>query len=195
MWKIRQIWRTWLPLVSIVFLIVVVCVWVKISLCEANKLSQICAYAGGFIAGMVALSTYLKNSSIKRMEFIDQVYKELDEDKDIVGLYDLLIEDKNLKIPPKSQNEPALIKALTLFDRIINYYEQNLINKETLSYIAAEILDFYNHRGVIDYINDIHKKYEYDRKGYEKDIRFYSGLLELGKICSEEYLMKGSKKH
>jgi len=144
---------------------------------------------------MVALSTYLKNSSIKRMEFIDQVYKELDEDKDIVGLYDLLIEDKNLKIPPKSQNEPALIKALTLFDRIINYYEQNLINKETLSYIAAEILDFYNHRGVIDYINDIHKKYEYDRKGYEKDIRFYSGLLELGKICSEEYLMKGSKKH
>jgi hypothetical protein len=64
-----------------------------------------------------------------------------------------------------------------------------------LSYIAAEILDFYNHRGVIDYINDIHKKYEYDRKGYEKDIRFYSGLLELGKICSEEYLMKGSKKH
>ena len=127
------------------------------------------------------------------MEFIDQVYKELDEDKDIADLYDLIIEDEKLKIPVKSPNEPALIKALTLFDRILNYYEQNLINKETLSYIAAEILDFYNHPGVIGYINDIHKKYEYDKKGYKEDIRFYSGLLELGKICSEKYLLKETK--
>jgi hypothetical protein len=166
-------------------------------LCEANKAFQIIAYVGAFIAGMVALSTYLKNSSIKRMEFIDQVYKEFEED-DITNLYDSLMKDKNLKIPLESLNEhePALIKALTLFDRILNYYEQNLINKETLSYIAAEILDFYNHPGVRDYIKDSHKKYEYDKKGYKEDIRFYSGLEGLGEICSsKKYLMKGSKKH
>jgi hypothetical protein len=178
-----------------VFSLVIVYLLVKNSLCEANKVSQIIAYGGAFIAGMVALSTYLKNSSIKRMEFIDQVYKQFDEDKDIDDLYDLLMEDKNLKIPLKSPNEAALIKALTLFDRILNYYEQNLIYKETLSYIAAEILDFYNHPGVIDYINDIHKKYEYDKKGYKEDIRFYSGLEGLGEICSKKYLIKGSKKH
>jgi len=164
----------------------------KTSLCEANTVSQIIAYAGAFIVGMVALSTYLKNSSIKRMEFIDQVYKSFDEDEDIYGLHDLLMEDDNLKIPLKSPHEPALIKALTLFDRILNYYEQNLINKETLSYIAAEILDFSKHPGVIEYINDIHKKYGYDKKRYKEDIRFYSGLKELEKICTKKYLMKGS---
>lgn len=189
MGKLRQIWRrAWLPLVLITFIPGIFCLSVGYSLCEANKVAQIIAYAGAFIAGMVALSTYLKTSSIKRMEFLDQVYKELDQDKDIVDLYDLLLADRTLQVPPDSQNEPALIKALTLFDRILNYYEQNLINKETLSYVAAEILDFYNHQGVIDYIHAIHKKYEYDKKGYKEDIRFYSGLLELGKLCSRRYL-------
>ncbi len=122
MGKMRQIWRrTWLPLVLMFFSLPIVYLLAKNSLCEANKVSQIIAYAGAFIAGMVALSTYLKNSSIKRMEFIDQVYKQFDEEKDIDDLHDLLMEDKNLKIPLKSPNEPALIKALALFDRILNY--------------------------------------------------------------------------
>jgi hypothetical protein len=101
----------------------------------------------------------------------------------------LLMEDENLKISPKSPNEPALVKALTLFDTILNYYEQNLINDEALSYIAAEVLDFYNHPGVRNYIRDTHKKYKYDEKGYRPDIRFYYGLEKLGKICSKKFLM------
>ena len=196
MGTMRQIWRrAWLPLVIVlsVFSPIIVYLLFKTSLCEANKVFQVIAYVGAFIAGMLALSTYLKNSSIKRMEFIDQVYKKF-ENKDIEDLYDLLMEDKNLKIPLKSPNEAALIKALTLFDRILNYYEQNLINKETLSYIAAEILDFYNHPGVIDYINDIRIAYEYDKKGYKEEIRFYA-LKELGRICSKKFLMKRRKKH
>lgn len=201
MWKILemrgklQIWRrVWLPLVIVLSVLSPIIVYLlpKTYLCEDNKVFQIISYVGAFIAGMVALSTYLKNSSIKRMKFIDKVYKKF-ENEDIENLYELLMEDKNLKIPLKSPNEPALIKALTLFDRILNYYEQNLINKETLGYIAAEILDFYNHPGVIEYIKNIHKKYEYDKKGYKKDIRFYSGLKGLGDICSKKYLMKGSK--
>lgn len=192
MGKMRQRWRrAWLRLViiSMVFSLLIVYLLV----CDADKVYQVIAYAGAFIAGMVALSTYLKNSSIKRMEFIDQVYKEFDEDEEIDKLYDLLVGDKNLRIPLNSPNEKALTKALTLFDRILNYYEQNLINNETLSYIAAEILDFYNHSGVKDYIKDSDKKYEYDEKGYIEDIRFYSGLRGLGEICKEKFLTKEAK--
>jgi len=50
------------------------------SLCEANKISQAFAYISGFIAGTVALITYLENSSIKRMKFVDQVYKKFNDD-------------------------------------------------------------------------------------------------------------------
>ena len=164
----------------------------KTSFSEGDKVFQIIAYVGAFIAGMVALSTYWKNSSIKRMEVIDQVYNQFDDDEDISKLYDLLMEDKNLKIPLKSSNEQALIKALTSFDRILNYYEQNIINTETLSYIAAEILDFYNHPGVIDYINDIRIFYEYDKEGYKEEIKFYA-LKELGDICSKKFLTKEAK--
>jgi hypothetical protein len=192
MWKIRQKWRRiWLPLVLIVS-IVIAYILVKYFSCD---ISQIIVYAGGFIAGMVALSTYLKNSSIKRMEFIDRIYEIFDKDEGITNLHNLLTEDKDLKIPFKSPHEPALIKALTLFDTILNYYEQNLINDETLSYIAAEILDFSNLSGVKDYVKDIHKKYKYEEKKYIRDIWPYSGLDELGKICSKKFSMKKSEKH
>ncbi|MGO9375467.1 MAG: hypothetical protein ACLQBD_25725 [Syntrophobacteraceae bacterium] len=146
-----------------------------------------------------AYKTYKINSSIKRLEFIDEVYKIFDDDTDITNLHSLLIEDEDLSIPLKSvkdpddDNELALIKALTLFDRICNYYEQKIINKESLSYIAAEVLDFYTHKGVIDYIKESHKYYGYDKIGYKYDIRFYSGLGELGKICTEQFISDAAR--
>jgi hypothetical protein len=211
--KIRgkiQIWlRNLLPLlvviVMIVFIVVfivvfidIVYLWLKDSylLCKVSKVAQIIAYTGPFIIGMAALSTYWQNSSLKRMEFIDQVYKEFD---DIADLYDLLIANPKLNIehnspePESQDNENALINALTLFDKILNYYEQNLINNETLSYIAAEVLDFYQHIGVEQYITNIHNIYEYDNKRYIDDIRFYSGLGELGKICSKQFISPKNK--
>lgn len=127
-------------------------------------------------------------------EGVSVILTQRDDDKDITKLHSLLIEDKDLNIPLKSVKEPdddnelALIKALTLFDRICNYYEQKIINKKSLSYISAEILDFYTHKGVMDYIKESHKYYGYDKKGYEYDIRFYSGLGELGKICREQFI-------
>jgi hypothetical protein len=144
------------------------------------------------VGALSAYKTYKIDSSIKRLEFIDQVYKIFDDDEDITKLQDQLVKEPELKIPlnSNSQNERALIKALTLFDRICNYYEQEIINDATLSYIAAEILDFYNHKGVSDYIEESHKDYEYDKKGYIDNIRFYSGLKVLGQRCSEQFMDK-----
>jgi len=143
---------------------------------------------GALWAAWYAYKNYKINSSIKRMQFIDQVYKIFDDDEDIRKLHDLLVEDPELKIPINSPEEPALIKALTLFDRICNYYEQEIINNDSLSYIAAEILDFYNHKGVSDYIEESYKYYEYDKKGYKDPIRFYSGLKDLGQTCSKQFI-------
>jgi len=137
--------------------------------------------AGG---GFAALCTYLANSTIKRMEFIDEVYKKFDEDK-IDDLHELLMEKKELKIPLNSKHAITLSKALGEFDRILNYYEQKLIKENDLKSIAAEILDFYGHAGVQKYIKDVYAKYEYDKRGFIEDIRFYSGLNDLGKICQK----------
>jgi hypothetical protein len=195
---IRQIWRwiQWNLFPSVLFFIVfVVIVYLLVNFfsCDANKRYQIIAVIGALITGIAALSTYSKNSSIKRMEFIDRVYEIFDKNEDIANLHDLLMEDENLKISPKSPNEPALVKALTLFDTILNYYEQNLINDEALSYIAAEVLDFYKHPGVQDYIENIHQRYK--KKGYKQDIWPYSGLKELEKLCSKKFFIKKSKSH
>jgi hypothetical protein len=163
------------------------------SLNDVIKIMQIIAYFGAlgtFVAGIGILITYKKHNNIKRVEFIDQVYKMLDEDKDIEKLHGLLIEDAELTIPLNSVHEPALVKALTLFDRIYNYYEFKIINKKALSYIAAEILDFYNHNGVIEYIDNIHKHSQYENKGYIEDIRFYSGLQAIGEICTKKFITK-----
>ncbi len=180
---------------TIIFLVIAY-LWITVSSCETSKVPQIIAL-GPVIIGIAALSAYLKNSSIERMKFIDKVYKKFDA-PDIAELHDKLIEDKdgNLKFVPSLphlKDELALIRALTLFDQILNYYEQDIINNETLSYIAAEILDFYNHRGVIAYIEDIHKKYEYAEKRYIDDIKFYSGLLDLGPKCEKKYLEPTNK--
>jgi len=59
-----------------------------------------------------------------------------------------------------------------------------------LSSIAAEILPFYCHPAVKEYIDNIHSEYKYKERGYKKKIRFYSGLESLGKICEEKYIIK-----
>lgn len=68
MWKTRQIWRrTWLlPVVFMGFSLGIVYLFVKNSLCEGNELFQITAYAGAFIAGMVALREEVTGSAPDR---------------------------------------------------------------------------------------------------------------------------------
>jgi hypothetical protein len=138
----------------------------------------------------MALCTYVRNSNIKQMEFIDNVYKEFDTNEGIDILHRSLIEDESLEIEQNSDREPALLEALTLFDKICNYYEFKIIDDKALSYIAAEILDFYRHNGVKKYISWSNEKHRYIQNRYKEDIWFYSGLNELGKICEEKFVKK-----
>jgi hypothetical protein len=139
----------------------------------------------GCITGIIAIFTYKKNTATKRVGFIDQFYDQIDREKNF-KFYDLLLENDNLKIIPKSENAYLLEKLLTSFDKVYNYYEQEIINEKSLSYIACEILDLYNHPSVKEYIENLNKKYI--NKKYSKDIIPYSGFLWLGKHLSDKYI-------
>src|SRR5271169_6620593 len=82
----------------------------------------------------LASAFFFMRKTIPQMhDYVNTIMRRL-----IYTLIDLLMKDKDFKIT--SEYELALDRALTLFDRIDNYYKQNLIDNETLSSIAAEIL-------------------------------------------------------
>ncbi len=112
----------------------------------------------GFITAIIAICTYMKNTATKRVGFINELYDQIDKEENF-KFYDLLLENDKLKSIPKSENAYLLEKLLTSFDKVCNYYEQKIINEESLSYIACEILDLYNHPSVMEYINNLHEKY------------------------------------
>lgn len=112
----------------------------------------------GFITAIIAICTYKKNTATKRVGFIDELYDQIDKEENF-KFYDLLLENDKLTIIPKSDNAYLLEKLLTSFDKVCNYYEQKIINEKSLSYIACEILDLYNHPSVREYIDNLHKKY------------------------------------
>jgi len=152
--------------------------------CELNLSTNV--ILGVFIAGIAgiqAVLTYWNNSALKRMEFIDNIYKEFDEDKDLLKLEKDLLANKSIKYGSKS--ERALIKALGLIDRIYNYYLENIIDDATLSCIANEILFFYRNKGVNEYIAKVWADYEFH--DIDEDIRYYSGLKILGEKCENKW--------
>ena len=80
------------------------------------------------------------------------------------------------KVTITDDNEGTLIKVLTLFDRICNYYEQKIINDKALEYIACELLDFYQALKILE--NMLTTQNEYFQKLSNKII-FYSWIYKL----------------
>jgi hypothetical protein len=134
---------------------------------------------------IIALFTYWKSVSLKRIEFIDSIYNQF-EVNEIDEFYASVLENEDLEIT--DDNEGTLIKVLTLFDRICNYYEQKIINDKALEYIACELLDFYQHKNIRKYVDKIQN--EYLKKGYSNKIIFYSGFIDLGLLLSKSYINK-----
>ncbi|MGA2322623.1 MAG: hypothetical protein ABSG22_02110 [Sedimentisphaerales bacterium] len=132
---------------------------------------------------MITVCAYKQNTAIKRLEFIDKLYDQIDK-KENTKFIDLLLKNDKLEIIPESSNAYLLENLLTSFDKVCNYYEQKIINKKLLCYIACEVLDLYNHPSVIKYINKVNEK-RINRK-YNKDIILYSGFLWLGEYLSKE---------
>ena len=134
----------------------------------------------GFFIGLPAIIitflTYRKKVKLDQVKFIHKIYKEFDSEE-IANLYAKIIHGKLKKIKTNSPDESALCKVLAIFDNIYNYYEQGIINDEILSYIACEIIDFYDSALVSKYIEVVHN--DCLEKNFKEDIWPYTGLNEL----------------
>jgi hypothetical protein len=138
------------------------------------------------VAGViVAVCTYRKANSIKRIEFINQLYSQFLE-KELYAFYGSLLQNPSLEIAENSREQYLSDKTLTLFDEVCNSYEQRIINDDSLSYIACEILDFYTHPSVNAYLKETED--DYTKKKYLLEIRPYSGFSWLGEYLSGKYL-------
>ena len=146
---------------------------------------QIFSFVVATASVVIALYSYLRNNALKRVMFINQQYNKLAE-KDMFEFYNSLMQNKVINIVKNSKEEYMLTKLLTIFDNIANYYDRNILDDISVSYIACEILDIYNHPTVKDYVNNIFTAYK--EKGYSEDIIPYTGISYLGKILYKKYV-------
>ncbi len=155
-----------------------------------EKIATIVAAGVTSVGIVIAILTYEHDVSLRRLEIVHNMYDKF-FDADVESLYRLLDRDDTTTIVENSWEDKELDKVLTMFEKVYDYYEQGIINDKTLSYMAYEVLTFYEHPSVIKYVHAT--EIDCDTSGWSKQIRPYYGFTKLGELFTKRYVHKIKK--
>lgn len=129
----------------------------------------------------ISISTYRNNNLIRRIDLIHKLYDFFLEEE----MYDFYEIIKSNKLFDLDKYDKLLNKSLTYFDELEYYFSRKLIDKRTLEYFAAEILNFSNNDAVMKYVKDAEIKY--NKLHFHPDIMPFSGFTALIKRVQKKY--------
>jgi hypothetical protein len=155
-----------------------------------EKIAKISTFIVAILGIVMAVLTYRHDISLRRVEIVHNLYDKFFE-SDVDSLYRLLDKDDTTLIVENSWEDKELDKVLTMFEKVYEYYEQGIIDDRTLSYIAYEVLTFYDHPCVIKYVAGT--EVDCDTSGWSKEIRPYYGFTKLGQLFTKRYVRKIKK--
>jgi len=152
-----------------------------------EKIAKISTFIIAIIGIVMAVLTYQHDVSLKRLEIVHNLYDKFFE-PDVDSLYRLLDKNDTMSIVDNSWEDKELDKVLTMFEKVYEYYEQGIINYRTLSYMAYEVLSFYEYPCVKKYV--ARSEADCDTWGWSKEIRPYDGFTKLGQLFTKRYVHK-----
>jgi hypothetical protein len=96
--------------------------------------------------------------------------------------YEIIKSNKSFDL---DKYDKLLNKYLTYFDELEYYFSRKLIDKSSLEYFAAEILNYSNNDSVMKYVKDAENKY--NKLHFHPDIMPFSGFTALIKRVQKKY--------
>lgn len=144
----------------------------------------ILAIFGAAWGAIISIRTYRNNNSIRKIELIHKLYDFFLE-KEIYEFYELVKSNKQFDLDTYGK---LLNQSLTYFDELEYYFSRKLIDKESLEYFAAEILNFRNNDTVMKYVKDTEIKY--NKLHFHPDIVPFSGFTALIERVQKKYKYK-----
>jgi len=132
----------------------------------------------------ISISIYKNNNSIRRIDLIHKLYNFFLE-KEMYDFYEIVKSNKPFDLDTYAK---VLNQSLTFFDEFEYYSSRELIDKKSLEYFAAEILNFQNNDTVMKYVQDTEIKY--NKLHFHPDIVPFSGFTALIKRVQKEYKYK-----
>lgn len=136
---------------------------------------------GAAWAAIISINTYRNNNLIRRIDLIHKLYDFFLE-KEMYDFYEIIKSNKSFDL---DKFDKLLNKSLTYFDELEYYFSRKLIDKSSLEYFAAEILNFSNNDTVMKYVKDAEIKY--NKLHFHPDIMPFSGFTALIKMVQKKY--------
>ena len=132
----------------------------------------------------ISISTYRNNNLMRRIDLIHKLYNFFLE-KDMYDFYEIVKSNMPFDLGTCAK---LLNQSLTFFDELEYYFSRKLIDKKSLEYFAAEILNFKNNDTVMNYVRETETKYR--KLQFHPDIVPFSGFTALIERIQKEYKYK-----